>query len=67
MMGNEDGMIFTPMVGNYTRDDPTSFTGKITWDLIGDITWDETTLLAARQWPYLSVGTMLFNWEPVQG
>jgi len=41
-MGNEDGMIFTPMVGNYTRDDPTSFTGKITWDLIGDITRDET-------------------------
>lgn len=41
-MGNEDAMIFIPIAGNYTLDNPTSFTGKIRWDLIGNISWDET-------------------------
>jgi hypothetical protein len=41
-MGNECGMIFIPMMGNYTLDIPSSFTGKIPWDLIGNINWDET-------------------------
>jgi hypothetical protein len=42
MMENKYGMISTSIVGNYTLDNPTSFTGKITWDLIGNISWDET-------------------------
>jgi hypothetical protein len=41
-MGSEHGMMFSQMVGNYTRDNPTSFTGKIAWDLIGNISWEET-------------------------
>jgi hypothetical protein len=44
MMENKYGMISTSIVGNYTLDNPTSFTGKITWDLIGNISWDETPL-----------------------
>jgi hypothetical protein len=43
MMENKYGMISTSIVGNYTLDNPTSFTGKITWDLIGNISWDETS------------------------
>ena len=42
MMGNEDGMIFIPMVENYLLLNPISLTGKIEWDLIGNIRWDET-------------------------
>jgi uncharacterized membrane protein len=44
MMENKYGMISTSIVGNYTLDNPTSFTAKITWDLIGNISWDETIL-----------------------
>jgi hypothetical protein len=43
MMENKYGMISTSIVGNYTLDNPTSFTAKITWVLIGNISWDETT------------------------
>jgi hypothetical protein len=42
MLGGEDGMIFTPIMGNYSFLDPTSVTAKIAWDLIGNISWDET-------------------------
>jgi hypothetical protein len=49
MMENKYGMISTSIVGNYTLDNPTSFTGKITWDLIGNISWDETELSAIRE------------------
>ena len=48
MMENKYGMIFTSIVGNYTLDNPTSFTGKITWDLIGNISWDETAYCDLR-------------------
>ena len=46
MMENKYGMIFTSIMGNYTLDNLTSFPGKITWDLIGNISWDETRWLA---------------------
>jgi hypothetical protein len=29
-------------VGNYSSTNPTSFTGNLSWDLIGEISWDET-------------------------
>ena len=49
-MGNEDGMIFIPMVENYLLLNPISLTGKIEWDLIGNIRWDETSYRKCYFW-----------------
>ena len=50
-MGNEYGMIFALILGNYPLPNPTSFTGKIAWDFIGNINWGETGRSAG--WIYI--------------